>query len=302
MRTEGTFVAANNLTIGNLRAGESDRDAVIRKLSLEVAAGDVHLPSLPDIAARVQKVLEDPRAPRTRVTQVIGADAALAARIIRLANSAFLNPSTERIFDLQQSVTRLGTQLVRCTAMSFSLQQMEFGNGQGKLKPHIRELWRMGALVASIAYVLARETRAAKPDEALMTGLMHNIGNLYITVSAPRVADGGAESEAWETLMREWHPRIAGSILKHWKFPAAIVAAVVDQNNENRALEETGGLTDVLIASIALGSRVFRSEPIDDAVTTGPCFQRLGLGAGDSKQLLAAAALQIKALRAALTS
>jgi len=294
-------VAANNLPTGELRAGESDRDAVIRKLSIEVAVGDVRLPSLPDIAIRVQKVLEDPRAPRTRVTQVIGADAALAARIIRLANSAFLNPSTERIFDLQQSVTRLGTQLVRCTAMSFSLQQMEFGSGQSKLRPHIRELWRMGALVASIAYVLARETRAAIPDEALMTGLMHNIGNLYITVNTPG-ADGSAESEAWETLMREWHPRIAGSILKHWKFPLPIVAAVVEQNNGNSSLGGEGGLTDVLIASIALGSRVFRSEPIDDTVTAGPCFQRLRLGSDDCKQMLAAAALQIKALRAALTS
>jgi HD-like signal output (HDOD) protein len=294
-------VAANNLPAGDLRAGESDRDAVIRKLSLEVAAGDVRLPSLPDIAIRVQKVLEDPRAPRTRVTQVIGADAALAARIIRLANSAFLNPSTERIFDLQQSVTRLGTQLVRCTAMSFSLQQMEFGSGQAKLRPHIRELWRMGALVASIAYVLARETRSANPDEALMTGLMHNIGNLYITVNTPRAADGGAESEAWEALMREWHPRIAGSILKHWKFPLPIVAAVVDQNNGS-VMGGDGGLTDVLIASIALGSRVFRSEPIDDAATTGPSFQRLRLGSDDCKQMLASAALQIKALRTALTN
>jgi HD-like signal output (HDOD) protein len=295
-------VAANISPTGNLRAGEADRDAVIRKLSLEVAVGDVRLPSLPDIAIRVQKVLEDPKAGRTRVTQVIGADAALAARIIRLANSAFLNPSTQRIFDLQQSVTRLGTQLVRCTAMSFSLQQMEFGSGEVKLKPHIRELWRMGALVASIAYVLARETKAAKPDEAMMTGLMHNIGNLYITVSTPRAADRGTDGEAWETLMQEWHPRIAGSILKHWKFPSAIVAAVVDQNNQNRETEGEGGLTDVLIAAIALGSCVSRGEPLDDTVTAGPCFQRLRLGSADCKQLLASAAVQIKALRADLTS
>lgn len=294
-------MAANISPTGNLRAGEADRDAVIRKLSLEVAVGDVRLPSLPDIAIRVQKVLEDPKAGRTRVTQVIGADAALAARIIRLANSAFLNPTTQRIFDLAQSVTRLGTQLVRCTAMSFSLQQMEFGSGEAKLKPHIRELWRMGALVASIAYVLARETKAAKPDEAMMTGLMHNIGNLYITVNTPR-AGGGTDGEAWETLMQEWHPRIAGSILKHWKFPSAIVAAVVDQNNRNRETEGGGGLADVLIAAIALGSCVSRGEALDDTVTAGPCFQRLRLGSADCKQLLASAAVQIKALRAALTN
>lgn len=286
----------------DLPAGESDRDAVIRKLSIEVAVGDVRLPSLPDIAVRVQQVLEDPRAPRSRVAQVIGADAALAARIVRLANSAFLNPSTQQIFDLQQAVTRLGTQLVRCTAMSFSLQQMEFGNGDAELRPQIRELWRIGALVASIAYVLARETRAANPDEALMTGLMHNIGRLYITVSTPRRAAGGEATEGWEQLVHEWHPRIAGSILKHWKFPPAIIQAVADQNNESRDGEGDGELTDVLIAASALGSCVFHRDQLDDTVTANPSFQRLKLDSAACKGLLASAAAQIKALRTALSN
>ena len=283
------------------RAGESDRDAVIRKLSLEVAVGDVRLPSLPDIAARVQQVLEDPKAARTRVAQVISADAALAARILRLANSAFFNPSTQQIFDLQQAITRLGTQLVRCTAMSFSLQQMEFGSGDAQLRPHIRELWRRGALVAAIAYVLARETRAAKPDEALMTGLMHNIGDLYITVATPGRA-GGGESDAWEQLVQEWHPRIAGSILKHWKFPPAIIDTVVNQNSADLDISGEASLTDVLIAAIALGLCVFQRDLLDDAVTAAPSFQRLRLGSADCNRLLASAAVQIKSLRAALTS
>ena len=286
----------------DLRAGESDRDAVIRKLSLEVTLGDVRLPSLPDIAVRVQRVLEDPRAARTRVAQVIGADAALAARIVRLANSAFLNPSTQQIFDLQQALTRLGTQLVRCTAMSFSLQQMEFGNGEAKVKPYIRELWRRGALIASIAYVLARETGAAKPDEALMTGLMHNIGELYIAVSTPPRPADGDESGDWEQMVREWHPRIAGSILKHWKFPTAIITAVAAQNSDDREAGGDGGLADVLTAAIALGSCVPRRELIDDTVTAGASFQRLRLDSGECKRLLASAAVQITALRAALTS
>ncbi|MDP8983707.1 MAG: HDOD domain-containing protein [Pseudomonadota bacterium] len=46
------------------------------------------------------------------------------------------------------------------------------------LRRQLQELWRDGALVASIAYVLARETHAANPDEALVTGLMHNIAQL----------------------------------------------------------------------------------------------------------------------------
>jgi HD-like signal output (HDOD) protein len=280
-------------------AAEPDPGGFIRKLSLELAVGDIRLPSFPDIAIRVQRVLEDTRAPRTQVAQVIGADAALAARILRLANSAFFSPPTHQITDLQQALTRLGNQLVRCTAVSFSLQQMTLGGAEAKLRPTLQKLWRQGTLVASIAYVIARETQVAKPDEALMTGLMHNIGRLYIAVSE---TSHTAESDckAWADMVQEWHPRIAGAILKHWKFPPPIVAAVSAQNEPQR--ESSGdGMTDVLTAAIALVSCVFNRELLEETVSSVPTFQRLGLGAAECRRLLTATADQIKVLQAALT-
>jgi HD-like signal output (HDOD) protein len=294
-------VENNKARIPEASAGETDAGGVIQRLSVEIAAGDVRLPSLPGIAARVQQVLEDARAPRTRVAQVIGADAALAARILRLANSAFLNPSGQPITDLQQALIRLGRQLVRCTAVSFSLQQMEFGTGHAEIQPLIRQLWRQGTLVASIAYALARETRAANPDEALMAGLMHNIGHLYITVNASRRAHCGGESKAWVRVVEEWHPRIASSILEHWKFPAAIIAAVAGQNAPDRETRGDDALTDLLIAAKALQSCVSHRELLDDTVTAGAPFQRLGLGTSQCRHLFVTASDQIKALRAALT-
>jgi len=275
-------------------------EAVIRKLSIEVAAGDVRLPSLPDIALRVQKALDDPHATRSQIAQVIASDAALAARIMKLANSAFLNPTAAPITDLQRAITQLGQQLVRCSAVSFSLQQMQLGSGGEALRPYVREIWRKGALVASIAHVLARESGIVKPDVALMCGLMHNIGDLYITVSEPRRVTEFADSDAWRKMVEEWHPRIAAAILRHWKFPADIAAAVGNQNLADRE-READGLTDVLVAAKALEACVFHREMLDEAVAAGVTFTRLRLSAEDCKSLLAAAGDHIKALRAALT-
>jgi HD-like signal output (HDOD) protein len=274
-------------------------DAIIRKLSIEVAAGDVRLPSLPDVALRVQKVLDDPHAARSQIAQVIAADAALAARIMKLANSAFLNPSSAPITDLQRALVQLGQQLTRCSAVSFALQQMQLGSGAEAVRPHVRDIWRKGALVASIGYVLARASGAAKPDVALMCGLMHNIGDLYITIAEPgRVAEG-ANSE-WRTMVEEWHPRIAASILRHWKFPTDITAAVGNQNLADDE-READGLTDVLVAAKALEACLFHREMLDEAVTAGVAFTRLNLNAEECKRLLASAGDQIKALRAALS-
>lgn len=282
-------------------ADEPSADVFVSNLMLELAAGDIRLPSFPDIAARVQQVLGDPGAAPARVALVVGSDAALAARVLRLANSAFLNPSAMPIKDLQLALTRLGHQLVRCTAVSFALQQMNLGSGDAELRPQLQKLWREGALVAAIAYVLARETRAANPDEALMTGLMHNIGQLYITVRSPHRGGSGGSGENWADVIREEHPRIAGLILKHWEFPAAMVAAVGAQNYRNRGAVGDDALTNILIAATALVPCVFERALLVDTVAAVPPFQRLGLGPADCERLLSVSAQQIKSLRAALT-
>jgi HD-like signal output (HDOD) protein len=273
--------------------------ATVRKLMLELTLGDIRLPSFPDIAIRVQKVLDDPRTSPARVAVVVGSEAALAARILRLANSAFLNPSGEPVNDLRIALTRLGVQLTRCTAVSFALQQMKLGGGDAALRPELQELWRSGALVASIAYVLARESRAANPDEALVTGLMHNIGRLYITVSAPR-GESATTGEAWAEAVREWHPQIAVLILKHWKFAPAIIAAVGSQNAGSREGNGDDRLTDILTAAMALVPCVFDRAMLCEIVASIPAFQRLKLAAEDCTRILAASADQIRSLRAGL--
>src|ERR1700730_18744590 len=65
----------------------------LKELSAELASGDVRLPSFPDIAQRVQRALEDPRATPVQVARVIGIDAALAARVLRLPKFPLPDPS-----------------------------------------------------------------------------------------------------------------------------------------------------------------------------------------------------------------
>jgi HD-like signal output (HDOD) protein len=274
----------------------------LKELSAELASGDIHLPSFPDIAQRVQQALEDPRATPAQVARVIGIDAALAVRILRLANSAFLNPSAKPTTELQQAVKRLGHQLVRCSAVSFALQQMNAGESVAMLRPQLQELWRKGTLVASIAYVLARETRAANPDEALVAGLMHNIGSLYITVRAHQHGAALGVDDAATQVLSNGHPRIAGAILGHWKFAPSIVSAVGNQNATTLPAIGAGPLTDVLIAAISLVPCVFFRGLLDETVTAVAAFQRLELDADACKRMLSTTARQIKSLHSALAA
>jgi len=271
----------------------------LKNLSTELANGDIRLPSYPDVAQRVQRALEDTRTTSAKVARVIGIDAALAVRILQLANSAFLNPSSKPITDLQQAVNRLGHQLVRCTAVSFALQQMTH-SCEAALRPRLHELWRQGTLVASIAYVLARETGFAHPDEALVAGLMHNIGSLYIIIRCHQHNAAFATDDAATRLLNQAHPRIAGAILGHWKFAPAIVSAVSNQKAVNPSTKNADRLTDVLVAAITLVPCVFQRELLDETVTASAPFQRLALDTAACQRLLQTTAQRIESLHHAM--
>ncbi len=275
---------------------------VSRKLAAELAAGDVRLPSFPDIAQRVQTVLEDPRATPAQLGKVLGADAALAARVLRIANSSVFNASGKPVTDLPAAVSRLGFELVRCAATSFALRQMKLVDADSALRPQLQELWRKGTLVASIGYVVARETRAASPDEALVTGLLHNIGRLYLLLRAQTLSSAVIETGMWDQVSHDWHPRIGSAILEHWKFPERITRAVADQNAWDRPTAGGSRLTDVLIVATSLVPCVFYRELLDDTITAVAPFRRLGLDTAACNALLVATAPHINGLRDALTA
>lgn len=272
----------------------------VRRLAAELSVGEVRLPSYPEVADRVHRVLNDPRASATQVAQVVGSDAALAARVIRIANSATFNPGGHAVTDLQAAIGRLGHEVVRCAAVSFALSQIRLAIRSPGLRPQLQELWRKSTLVAAISYVLARDTQRANPDEALVAGLLHNVGRLYIATRAHAHAERYAANTPWDEVLHDWHPQIGRSILENWKFPEAIAEAIAEQNSWDRPRGAAGGLHDVLVCAIALLPCVWYREMLDETVAAVPAFQRLGLDAAHCRRYLADTARQIKQLRDAL--
>lgn len=272
----------------------------VRRLAGELSEGDVCLPSYPEVADRVRRVLNDEHTSAARVAQVVGSDPALAARVIRIANSATFNPGAKPVTDLQAAVGRLGHELVRSVAVAFAIAQIRLAVKHPELNPQLQELWRKSTLVAACCYVLARDTKIANPDEALVTGLLHNVGRLYILTRAHLRVETYAATGTWDEVLHDWHPQIGRSVLEHWDFPEAIVEAIADQNSWERPRGRAGGLHDVLVCAIALVPCVWYREMLDDTVGAVPAFQRLGLDAARCRQFLADTAEQIKQLRDAL--
>ena len=126
------------------RSRQHSQDAFdfIQSLAAELSAGKVDLPSFPEIAVRVRRVLSDPSSSIDQVVRVVGSEPALAARLLRIANSASLNRSGKPVTDLRTAINRIGYNMVRSAAISFAMAQIRNGNKLAGLETICSDLWQ----------------------------------------------------------------------------------------------------------------------------------------------------------------
>ncbi len=274
--------------------------AFIRSLASELSAGKVDLPSFPEIAVRVRRILSDPKSSVDQVVRVVGSEPALTARLLRIANSASLNRSGKPVNDLRTAINRIGHNMVRSASISFAMAQIRKSNKLVGLEDQLKQLWRESTSVAALSFVLARTCTRVNPDEALLVGMMHGIGKLYVltrAVSHPELFTSGGMIDQ---IVGEWHASIGKAILENWEFPESMAQAVGEQEELARLEPEQADLSDVLAVAILM-SRYSPSEAdVVQALEGLPSSERLGLSEARILSVMRDSALEVKALGAAL--
>ncbi|MDE2346887.1 MAG: HDOD domain-containing protein [Gammaproteobacteria bacterium] len=272
----------------------------VRALANELSAGRVDLPSFPEVAIRVRRVLADEKSNLEKVVRVVGSEPALAARLLRIANSASLNTLGRQITDLRTAINRMGYNMVRSASMSFAMAQIRNNNKLAGVKPYLDELWERSTLVAAIAFVLARKCTRINADEAMLTGMMHGIGKLYVLT---RVADHPELFDSGATVNRiidEWHAQIGRAILENWEFAEEMVAAVGDQDDVDREGPESADLSDVIAVANLMASFATDDEGLQVACAGRASIARLGLDHEKMTAIMKDTAVEVAALRSAL--
>jgi HD-like signal output (HDOD) protein len=272
----------------------------VRSLASDLSSGHVDLPSFPEIAIRVRKVLADANSNVEQVVRVVGSEPALAARLMHIANSASLNRSGRRITELRTAISRIGYNMVRSAAMSFSINQMRHDDKLAALKPHLTHLWERSTSVAAYCFVLARNHSRVNPDEAMLTGIMHAIGKLYIlTRAVDQPALFGSDS-ALNEIVEDWHASIGKAILENWDFPEGMAQAVGDQNDLTRAGAGLPDLSDVVGVAILIASHGTNISGLELALKSLPAARRLRLDESATLAVMQDSAAEVTALNHAL--
>jgi len=195
-------------------------EKVQKELIQAIDNDELVLPTLPEVALKVREAAEDPDIGIPQLSKVIGNDAALTARIIKVVNSPLLRTNKE-ITDLQMAVARLGINYTCNLATGLAMEQM-FQATSDVVDRKMREVWNKSTEIAGICHVLCKHYTRLLPDQATLAGLVHQIGVLPILTYAEEHSELLADSISLNHVIEQIHPIIGDKILRTWEFPELI--------------------------------------------------------------------------------
>ena len=272
----------------------------VQALAAELSGGKVELPGFPHIVMRVQRILSDEKADATKMVRVIGSEPVLAAQLIRMANSAALNPASTPVTDLRAAVTRVGVDTVRSATIAFAVRQLSEAPTLRGLEMQLGVLWRRSVQVASLCSVIARRLTSVSADTALLAGLLQGIGRLYILTRASRHRSLFCDAAAYQGIEHDWHLSIAAALLENWGIADEIVQAVHESENLERDARGMPALPDVLVVGTLLADLNGDASALAAQVQCAKPLQRLRLDQQACERFLAESAQEVNALRDAL--
>ncbi len=238
--------------------------------------GDFEIPSMPDIAIRISKAVNNPNTTSTDIARIIQMDPALAARIIHIVNSP-LYSSRHRIDNCPDAVTRLGRATTRSLVLSFILKNL-FRTKHAILRDRMSELWAHSRKVAAVCHVLARLGSKLDPDRAMLAGLIHDIGAVPILSAAkdhPNLIDN---PELLDKTVNRLQAQVGALVLRKWGFMDELTDMALQAENWVRDESNTIDYIDLVVLGqlhAYIGTPRMQTLPRIDLV---PAFHKLGNG------------------------
>lgn len=220
--------------------------------------------TLPDVAVRIMRIASDQSATEEDLLGVLHTDPPLAARVLKVVNSAFYRRQRE-VGALRAAVRMLGVDAIRNIALAASLHRL-FRGGRGVSGFDPSSLWAHSVAVGAAARRIALETKVVEPEEALLAGLLHDIGLIVAMQARPReftqlIQRAFSEPhvrflDLEETVLGATHEEFGGALCDAWKFPPAIAHACRSHHDVRVLPADSGVMPAVVHVADAIAARL----------------------------------------------
>ena len=197
---------------------------------------EITLPVFNDVARQLQEATHSDTYDLSVIERSIDSDPALAAEVLRAANSAFFGGLVE-ITSIRAAIMRLGFKQV--TNLAFmATEKSRYTAGQPRINAMMKELWQHAAGCALAAEWIAKRLRYPQlAEEAFIGGLLHDIGKLFLLrvldqMSRDNPLAAACPVELVRDVMQQAHTDQGHRLLQSWNLPAIYLTIVRDHHHD----------------------------------------------------------------------
>lgn len=228
------------------------------------------LSSLPEVALNIRDALDDPNVGPNELAEIINRDPVIAAKVIKTANSVLYRGryAAESIAD---SVVRMGLGTTRQLVLSFAMKEL-FQSGSSALNEATKTSWEHSMLVGAVGHALARHTGLCSTEEAMLAGILSNIGVLSVLNFVSNYPEIYEDKDLLAQTVDEMKTEVGAMVLDSWQFPAKFVACALQGENWQRDTRKPPDLCDLIIVASLHAYIGKREIPQIDTV---PAFRKL---------------------------
>ncbi len=237
--------------------------------------GKLALPSLPKVARAIQEAMNDPDINSARLARIVQMDLAVTGGLIRLANSVIYR-GTKPIVDVRNAIIRVGMDVTRSAVVSMAMQQV-FKTKSPLMKHRMKAAWNRSVHISALSFVIARHCEGFSPEQALLAGLVHDVGVVPILDFASR-RQGEIDEDELEAAILRLRVMVGELVIGYWGLGPGVVKVVRESGNWYRDERAEPDYCDIVLLA-----RLYR---LNQAESRGPlpryedvpAYFKLGLG------------------------
>lgn len=249
----------------------AQRFKMLEDISKELA-GDVTFPTCFDVVIHLRKAIQDPNHTIDQIATMISLEPLISSKVLRIANSVAYNPSGGEVRDLKAAINRLGLNVVRSSAMATAMKQLVLSKNMEGFEAMNRQLWTHSVYSACAAAVIARHMTRLSPDEALLAGLVHDLGAFYMIYRAAQYEELRIRPDTVKHLVFQWHESIGHSLLAALGLPEDIVESSYDHDHLREVPAKPRTLRDVVYVANLLAGGMFDAYALDEPLAGLPAI------------------------------
>ncbi len=263
----------------------SQLEQLEQALVQKIKTGDVELPLLPQAASQVMALASDPSADAAKLSALIHQDQALAAHVLRIANSPAYMPRSP-VVSLQHAVAMLGITLLSEIAFTASLKTGAFK--VPGYEDDVKQLWRHSLASGAFAKEVAR-MRRVNVESAYLCGLLHAIGKPVVLRTATTLASQqriALEKPVLSGWMAGYHTEVGAMIADKWGLPKQVAVAIQYYGDYDHATEFRQECLLTCVADRLASHLLTPDEMPEDTLRDHSVFAELNLYPQDIDKLL----------------